>query len=106
VPVTSDEGNKVPAHPFVMARAHHHVRWGIPLRGVVHSNPTSFRCCRLAENSVSKVITSILKAHLILIDEIGFGPMGPTGAELFFLLDPLVVCAAVSKISPEVGSER
>ena len=40
----------------------------------------------LADNSVGKVITQILKADLILIDEIGFAPMDATGAELFFRL--------------------
>ena len=32
------------------------------------------------------MITQILKADLILIDEIGFAPMDTTGAELFFRL--------------------
>jgi DNA replication protein DnaC len=40
----------------------------------------------LADNSVGKVIDQILRADLILIDEIGFAPMDDTGAQLFFRL--------------------
>jgi DNA replication protein DnaC len=54
----------------------------------------------LADNSVGKVITQILKADLILIDEIGFAPMDPTGAELFFRL----VAAAYERRSLGIGS--
>jgi DNA replication protein DnaC len=38
----------------------------------------------LADNSVGKVIDQILRADLILIDEIGFAPMDDVGAQLFF----------------------
>jgi DNA replication protein DnaC len=54
----------------------------------------------LADNSVGKVITQILKADLILIDEIGFAPMDTTGAELFFRL----VAAAYERKSLGIGS--
>ncbi len=54
----------------------------------------------LADNSVGKVITQILKADLILIDEIGFAPMDTTGAELFFRL----VAAAYERRSLGIGS--
>jgi DNA replication protein DnaC len=40
----------------------------------------------LADNSVGKVIDQVLRADLILIDEIGFAPMDDTGAQLFFRL--------------------
>jgi DNA replication protein DnaC len=40
----------------------------------------------LADNSVGRVIEQILKADLILVDEIGFAPMDDTGAQLFFRL--------------------
>ena len=40
----------------------------------------------LADNSVGRVLEGILKADLILIDEIGFAPMDHTGAQLFFRL--------------------
>jgi DNA replication protein DnaC len=54
----------------------------------------------LADNSVGKVITQILKADLILIDEIGFAPMDTTGAEMFFRL----VAAAYERRSLGIGS--
>ena len=38
----------------------------------------------LADNSVGRVIEHIMKADLVLIDELGFAPMDDTGAELFF----------------------
>ena len=38
----------------------------------------------LADNSVGRVIEQIMKADLVLIDEIGFAPMDDTGAQLFF----------------------
>jgi DNA replication protein DnaC len=38
----------------------------------------------LADNSVGRMIEQILRADLILIDEIGFAPMDDTGAQLFF----------------------
>ena len=40
----------------------------------------------LADNSVGKVIDQLLRADLILIDEIGFAPMDDTGSQLFFRL--------------------
>jgi len=40
----------------------------------------------LADNSVGRVIEQLLRADLILIDEIGFAPMDATGAQLFFRL--------------------
>ena len=38
----------------------------------------------LADNSVGRVIEAILKADLVLIDEIGFAPLDDTGAQLLF----------------------
>jgi DNA replication protein DnaC len=54
----------------------------------------------LADNSVGRVIEQILKADLILIDEIGFAPMDDTGAQLFFR----IVAAAYERRSLGVGS--
>ncbi len=54
----------------------------------------------LADNSVGRVIDTILKADLILIDEIGFAPMDDTGAQLFFRL----VAAAYESRSLGIGS--
>ena len=54
----------------------------------------------LADNSVGKVIDQILRADLILIDEIGFAPMDDTGAQLFFRL----IAAAYEHRALGVGS--
>ena len=54
----------------------------------------------LADNSVGRVLEQILKADLILIDEIGFAPMDHTGAQLFFRL----VAAAYERRSLGVAS--
>jgi DNA replication protein DnaC len=54
----------------------------------------------LADNSVGRVLEGILRADLILIDEIGFAPMDNTGAQLFFRL----VAAAYERRSLGVAS--
>ena len=54
----------------------------------------------LADNSVGRVIEQILKADLILIDEIGFAPLDDNGAQLFFRL----VAAAYEQRSLGIGS--
>lgn len=54
----------------------------------------------LADNSVGRVIEQILRADLILIDEIGFAPLDPTGAQLFFRL----VAGAYERRSLGIGS--
>ncbi|MDA8356726.1 MAG: IS21-like element helper ATPase IstB [Actinomycetota bacterium] len=54
----------------------------------------------LADNSVGRVIEQILRADLIVVDEIGFAPMDDTGAQLFFR----VVSAAYERRSLGIGS--
>ena len=54
----------------------------------------------LADNSVGRVIEQILKADLILIDEIGFAPLDDTGTQLFFR----IVAAAYEQRSLGIGS--
>ena len=54
----------------------------------------------LADNSVGRVIETILKADLILIDEIGFAPLDDNGAQLLFRL----VAAAYERRSLGIGS--
>jgi len=56
----------------------------------------------LADNSVGRVIEQILKADLILIDEIGFAPLDENGAQLLFRL----VAAAYERRSLGIGSHR
>jgi DNA replication protein DnaC len=38
------------------------------------------------EHRLQKVITSLLKHHLVILDELGFIPFSPTGAQLLFQL--------------------
>ncbi len=38
----------------------------------------------LADNSVGRVIESVLKADLVIVDEVGFAPLDDTGAQLLF----------------------
>jgi DNA replication protein DnaC len=40
----------------------------------------------LADNTVSRVIDSLLRNDLILIDEVGFAPLDETGTQLLFRL--------------------
>lgn len=40
----------------------------------------------LADNTVGKIIDTILRADLIICDEIGFAPLDDTGTQLFFRL--------------------
>ncbi len=54
----------------------------------------------LADNSVGRVIETILRSDLILIDEIGFAPLDDTGAKLFFRL----VATAYERRSLGIGS--
>ena len=54
----------------------------------------------LADNSVGKVIESILRADLVICDEIGFAPLDDTGAQLFFRF----VAAAYERRSLAIAS--
>jgi DNA replication protein DnaC len=54
----------------------------------------------LADNSVGKVIETLLRNDLILIDELGFAPLDDTGAQLLFRF----VAAAYERRSLGIGS--
>jgi DNA replication protein DnaC len=54
----------------------------------------------LADNTVGKIIDTLLRAELIIIDEIGFAPLDDTGTQLLFRL----VAAAYERRSLAVGS--
>ncbi len=56
----------------------------------------------LADNSVGRVIETILRADVVLIDEIGFAPLDDTGAQLLFRL----VAGAYERRSLGIGSHR
>jgi DNA replication protein DnaC len=38
----------------------------------------------LADNSVGRLIDSLLRVDLLILDELGFAPLDPTGSQLFF----------------------
>jgi DNA replication protein DnaC len=54
----------------------------------------------LADNSVGKVIDTLLRNDLILIDEVGFAPLDDTGAQLLFR----VVAAAYERRALGIAS--
>jgi DNA replication protein DnaC len=54
----------------------------------------------LADNSVGKVIDTILRNDVILLDELGFAPLDDTGAQLLFRF----IAAAYERRSIGVGS--
>jgi DNA replication protein DnaC len=54
----------------------------------------------LADNSVGRVIESILRAEFVIIDELGFAPLDDTGAQLLFRF----VAAAYERRSLGVAS--
>ena len=53
----------------------------------------------LADNSVGRVIDTLLRNDLIIIDEVGFAPLDDTGAQLLFR----VVAAAYERRSLGIG---
>jgi DNA replication protein DnaC len=54
----------------------------------------------LADNSVGRVIETLLRADLVIIDELGFAPLDDTGAQLLFRF----VAAAYERRALGVGS--
>ena len=54
----------------------------------------------LADNSVGRVIDTLLRNDLILIDEVGFAPLDDTGAQLLFR----VVAAAYERRALGIAS--
>ena len=54
----------------------------------------------LADNSVGKVIDTLLRNELIIIDEVGFAPLDDTGAQLLFR----VIAAAYERRAVGIGS--
>ena len=85
---------------LLVALGHHAIDAGHRVRYFTATELIETLYRGLADNSVGRVIQQILKADLILIDEIGFAPMDPTGAQLFFRL----VAAAYERRSLGVGS--
>lgn len=85
---------------LLVALGHEAVRAGHKVR--YFSAPTLIETLYrgLADNSVGKVIDQILRADLILIDEIGFAPMDDVGAQLFFR----IIAAAYEHRAIGIGS--
>jgi DNA replication protein DnaC len=54
----------------------------------------------LADNSVGRVIETILRADLVIIDEVGFTPLDDTGAQLLFRF----IAAAYERRTLGIGS--
>ncbi len=54
----------------------------------------------LADNSVGRVIDTLLRADLVIADELGFAPLDDTGAQLLFRF----VAAAYERRSLGIGS--
>jgi DNA replication protein DnaC len=54
----------------------------------------------LADNTVGKIIESLLRADLIILDELGFAPLDDTGTQLLFRL----VAGAYERRSLAIGS--
>ena len=54
----------------------------------------------LADNTVGKIIDTLLRADLVIVDEIGFAPLDDTGTQLLFRL----VAAAYERRSLAVAS--
>ncbi|MFX0578884.1 IS21-like element helper ATPase IstB [Nocardia nepalensis] len=54
----------------------------------------------LADNTVGKIIDSLLRADLVILDEIGFAPLDDTGTQLLFRL----VAAAYERRSLAIAS--
>lgn len=85
---------------LLVALGHHAIEVGHRVRYFTATELIENLYRGLADNSVGRVVQQILKADLILIDEIGFAPMDPTGAQLFFRL----VAAAYERRALGVGS--
>jgi DNA replication protein DnaC len=85
---------------LLVALGHHAVDAGHRVRYFTAAELVETLYRGLADNSVGRVIEGILKADLILIDEIGFAPLDDNGAQLFFRL----VAAAYERRSLGIGS--
>ena len=85
---------------LLVALGHHAIESGRRVRYFTAAELVETLYRGLADNSVGRVIEQILRADLVLIDEIGFAPLDHTGAELFFRL----VAGAYERRSLGIGS--
>lgn len=85
---------------LLVALGHHAIDTGHRVRYFTAAELVETLYRGLADNSVGRVIEQILKADLVLIDEIGFAPLDDTGAQLFFR----IVAAAYERRALGIGS--
>ena len=76
------------------------VERGMKVRYIVAADLIETLYRGLADNSVGKVISNLLRNELILIDELGFAPLDDTGSQLLFRF----VAAAYERRSLGVAS--
>ena len=76
------------------------VATGLRVRYVVAAELVETLYRGLADNTVGKVIDQLLRADLILVDELGFAPLDETGTQLLFRF----VAAAYEKRSLGIAS--
>jgi len=85
---------------LLVALGHHAIDAGHRVRYFTAAELVETLYRGLADNSVGRVIEAILRADVVLIDEIGFAPLDATGAQLFFRL----IAAAYERRSLGIGS--
>ena len=85
---------------LLVALGHHAVESGLRVRYFTAAELVETLYRGMADNSVGRVIETVLRADLVLIDEIGFAPMDSTGAQLFFR----VVAGAYERRSLGIGA--
>src|SRR5205085_4935917 len=69
---------------LLVALGHHAVEAGLRVRYFTAAELVETLYRGMADNSAGRVIETILRADLVLVDEIGFAPMDSRGAQLFF----------------------
>jgi DNA replication protein DnaC len=85
---------------LLVALGHHAIGTGHRVRYFTAADLVDTLYRGLADNSVGRVIENILRADLVVIDEIGFAPLDHTGAQLFFRL----IAAAYERRALGIGS--
>lgn len=87
---------------LLIAVGHAAVAAGLRVRYFVAADLVEALYRGLADNSVGKLIDSLLRNDLVLIDELGFAPLDAVGSQLLFRF----VAAAYERRSLGVGSHR
>ena len=69
---------------LLVALGYHAVQAGHRVRYIGAADLVETLYRGLADNSVGRVIDNLLRADLVLVDELGFAPLDPTGGQLLF----------------------